>query len=226
MVAPMCDGTRHYGAMVERAAATDARRLWAIVAGVIAGLVASVVWMAAEHGGREDLAGLALYVVALGAVPFAVAWWQGVYIPLTSLAVLFALWLGLWGMFPSPLVALGLLVSLVFPAPRFDRRAIARPIAAVAVALLVVGAFALVVVPGDMRLVACVPFEERAARTAVFDVIDDPHVTSVQGADSPKGILLELENWPSDEEVDRIVRRLEAIPGVEGVGRDGSTRCR
>jgi hypothetical protein len=201
-------------------------RLWAIAGGVIAGLVASAVFTVALELDHASVAGLALYVVGIGAVPFAVARWPRTYAVITTVTVLFALFVAAWGLLPALPVAVALLASLFFPAPRFSRRAVLRVGAAVGAALIALALFAVTVVPGDMHLVACVPDGDRRAHSEVFELIDDPHVQGIAGADSPGGILLELGGWPSEREVDDIVRRAEAIPGVERVGRDDSTSCR
>ena len=222
MVARLCDGEGHYADMTRGPEA----RLWAIAAGVIAGLVASAVFTVALDLDRESLAGLALYVVGIGAVPFAVARWNVPYAVITTCVILVALYLAVWGLVPALPVVVGLVVSFFFRAPRFEQRSLRRVGVAVGAALVALGLFAVTVVPGDMHLVACVADGNRRAHSEVFDLIDDRHVEGIQGADSPGGILLELGGWPSDREVDDLVRRAEAIPGVERVGRDASTRCR
>jgi hypothetical protein len=201
-------------------------RLWAIAGGVIAGLLASAVFTVALGLDRETVAGLALYVVGVGAVPFAVAWWRLTYTVVTALTILVALYLALWGLLPSLLVVIGLVASFFFPAPRFERRTLVRVGAAVCAALIALALFAVTVVPGEKHLVACVPDGEREAHSEVFDLIDDPLVEGVQGAESPGGILLEIDDWATEREQEALARRAEAIPGVERVGRDDSTACR
>lgn len=222
MVARLCDSKGHYADMTRVREA----RLWAIAGGVIAGLVASAVFAVALTLDRESVAGLALYVVGIGAVPFAVAWWKVPYAVVTTCAILFALYFALWGLVPALPVVVGLVASFFFQPPRLGWRPVRRVGAAVGAALIALGVFAVAVVPGDMHLVACVEDGDRRAHSEVFDLIDDRHVQGVEGAETPGGILLELGGWPSEREVDELVRRAEAIPGVERVERDASTSCR
>lgn len=222
MVARLCDGRRHYPGMTR----VPHARLWAIAGGVIAGLVASAGFTVALELDRESLAGLALYAVGIGAIPFAVAWWKVPYAVITTCVILLALYLALWGLVPALPVVVGLVASFFFRAPRFEQRSLGRVGLAVGAALIALGIFAVTVVPGDIDLVACVQDGDRRAHSEVFELIDEPNVQGIEGADAPGGILLELGGWPSDREVDDLVRRAESIPGVERVGRNASTSCR
>ena len=201
-------------------------RWWLLCAGIALTAIASVIWVVDGHGSRVEFVALIIYCVLPTVVPLGLAQLPSPGFQLSMIGLLLVeLYLLVWGGWPLiPAVLLQLAALLTRrPAPA---RVVARPVLgalAGTAALLLVTEF-LVIPVGPDDVIGCIDpalSYDRQVETnnAIFDAGErSPSWEGATGVGD--GVAIELDDWVSDVEVDRVVARVRAIDGVTRVVRD------